>query len=331
MQSQMKKIAILGSGGWGLALACVCARLGHEVTVWSAFKDEIDTIKRTGELRAKLPGVQIPKEVKLTDDIFESAGKDIVLVGIPSKFVRSVCLQAKPYIDKSTIILSSAKGIEDGSLKRMSEIVSEVFPENIVAVLSGPSHAEELGRGMPTAVSVASVDLDAARLIQHTFSDDVLRLYVNSDVIGCEIGGAVKNVIALCCGVIEGLGYGDNTKAALMTRGLSEITRLGVAMGAKADTFFGLAGMGDLVVTCTSMHSRNYRAGILIGQGTKPETAVQMIGTVEGYACAEATKKLSEKYGVDMPIINEINAILFGGKSPKSAISSLMLRPHSFE
>lgn len=331
MQSQMKKIAILGSGGWGLALACVCARLGHEVTVWSAFKDEIDTIKRTGELRAKLPGVQIPKEVKLTDDISESAGKDIVLVGIPSKFVRSVCLQAKPYIDKSTIILSSAKGIEDGSLKRMSEIVSEVFPENTVAVLSGPSHAEELGRGMPTAVSVASVDLDAARLIQHTFSDDVLRLYVNSDVIGCEIGGAVKNVIALCCGVIEGLGYGDNTKAALMTRGLSEITRLGVAMGAKADTFFGLAGMGDLVVTCTSMHSRNYRAGILIGQGTKPETAVQMIGTVEGYACAEATKKLSEKYGVDMPIINEINAILFGGKSPKSAISSLMLRPHSFE
>lgn len=331
MQNQIKRIAILGSGGWGLALACVCARLGHEVTVWSAFKDEIDTIKRTGELRAKLPGVQIPKEVKLTDDISESSGKDIVLVGIPSKFVRSVCLQARPYVDKSSIILSSAKGIEDVSLKRMSEIVSEVFPENTIAVLSGPSHAEELGRGMPTAVSVASSDLNAAKLIQKTFSDGVLRLYVNSDVIGCEIGGAVKNVIALCCGVIEGLGYGDNTKAALMTRGLSEIKRLGVAMGAKTDTFFGLAGMGDLVVTCTSMHSRNYRAGILIGQGTKPETAVQMVGTVEGYACADATKKLSEKFGVDMPIINEINDILFNGKSPKSAISSLMLRPHSVE
>lgn len=331
MPEQVKKIAILGSGGWGLALACVCARLGHEVTVWSAFKDEIDTIKRTGELRAKLPGVQIPKSVALTDDISVSAGKDIVLVGIPSKFVRSVCLQAKPYVDKSSVILSTSKGIEDESLKRMSEIVSEIFPGNTVAVLSGPSHAEELGRGMPTAVSVASSDIEAAKMIQKTFSDDVLRLYVNSDVIGCEVGGSVKNVIALCCGIIEGLGYGDNTKAALMTRGLNEIMRLGVAMGAKQDTFFGLAGMGDLVVTCTSMHSRNYRAGILIGQGTDPEAAVKIVGTVEGYACAKAAMCLAQKYGVNMPIINEINDILFGSKPARAAISSLMLRPYSNE
>ena len=268
------KIAILGSGGWGLALACTCARLGHDVTVWSKFKDEIDTILRTGELRAKLPGVIIPDTVKLTTDISCAKDKDIVLVGIPVKFVREVCNQAKPYVSKESIMVSTSKGLEDGSMKRMSEILKEVFPDNTVAVLTGPSHAEELGRGIPTAVVVASESIEAAKLIQKTFSDNVLRLYVNSDVIGCEIGGAIKNVIALCCGVIEGLGLGDNTRAALMTRGLSEITRLGTAMGGKADTFSGLAGVGDLIVTCTSMHSRNFRAGILIGQGVSPQEAV---------------------------------------------------------
>lgn len=327
----MTKIAILGSGGWGLAVACVCARLGHDVTVWSAFRDEIDTILRTGELRAKLPGVEIPKTVKLTDDISCTKDKDIVLVGIPSKFVRSVCLQAQPYIDKSAIIVSSSKGIEDKTLNRMSEIIKEIFPENTVAVLSGPSHAEELGRGMPTAVAVASDDIKAAEFIQKTFSDEVLRLYVNGDVTGCEVGGAVKNVIALCCGVIDGLGYGDNTRAALMTRGLSEIARLGIAMGGKSDTFSGLAGLGDLIVTCTSMHSRNFRAGILIGQGTEPEEAVRMVGTVEGYACAYATLELAKKYNVNMPITEEINKILFEGKSPAAAISELMIRPRGLE
>ncbi|MCC8196091.1 MAG: NAD(P)-dependent glycerol-3-phosphate dehydrogenase [Ruminococcus sp.] len=323
----MTSITILGSGGWGLALACTSSRLGHGVTVWSAFKDELDTIRRTGELRAKLPGVQIPKSVNLCEDISCASDRDIVVVGIPSKFVRSVCEQAKPYVNKNSIIVSSAKGLEDGSLKRMSEVIGEVFPDNRIAVLSGPSHAEELGRGMPTAVAVASEDEDAARLIQSNFSDDVLRLYVNSDVIGCEVGGAVKNVIALCSGVVGGLGFGDNTKAALMTRGLSEITRLGVAMGAKQDTFSGLAGLGDLVVTCTSMHSRNYRAGLLIGQGVEPEEAVRRIGTVEGYACAKATLELANKYGVDMPITTEVNKVLFEGKSPSVAINELMLRP----
>ncbi|MCD7770797.1 MAG: NAD(P)-dependent glycerol-3-phosphate dehydrogenase [Oscillospiraceae bacterium] len=323
----MTSITILGSGGWGLALACTSSRLGHDVTVWSAFKDELDTIRRTGELRAKLPGVQIPKSVNLCEDISCAKGRDIVVVGIPSKFVRSVCEQAKPYVDKNAIIVSSAKGLEDGSLKRMSEVIREVFPDNKIAVLSGPSHAEELGRGMPTAVAVASEDEEAARLIQSSFSDGVLRLYVNSDVIGCEVGGAVKNVIALCSGVVGGLGYGDNTKAALMTRGLSEITRLGVAMGAKQDTFSGLAGLGDLVVTCTSMHSRNYRAGLLIGQGVEPEEAVRQIGTVEGYACAKATLELANKYGVDMPITSEVNKVLFEGKSPRVSINELMLRP----
>lgn len=213
----------------------------------------------------------------------------------------------------------------------MSEVIGEVFPENTVVVLTGPSHAEELGRGIPTAVVVASSDRDAAMLIQRTFSDNVLRLYVNSDVIGCEIGGAIKNVIALCCGVLEGLGLGDNSRAALITRGLSEITRLGVAMGGTADTFCGLAGIGDLIVTCTSMHSRNFRAGILIGQGTDPEEAVRIVGTVEGYGCAAATLELSRRYGVDMPITREINGILFLGRSPKDAISALMGRPYRSE
>ena len=325
------KIAILGSGGWGLALACTCARLGHDVTVWSKFKDEIDTILRTGELRAKLPGVIIPDTVKLTTDISCAKDKDIVLVGIPVKFVREVCNQAKPYVSKESIMVSTSKGLEDGSMKRMSEILKEVFPDNTVAVLTGPSHAEELGRGIPTAVVVASESIEAAKLIQKTFSDNVLRLYVNSDVIGCEIGGAIKNVIALCCGVIEGLGLGDNTRAALMTRGLSEITRLGTAMGGKAYTFSGLAGVGDLIVTCTSMHSRNFRAGILIGQGVSPQEAVFRVGTVEGYACAAAALKLSKKYDVNMPITEEINRILFEGKPPKSAIGDLMGRPHGFE
>lgn len=325
------KIAILGSGGWGLALACTCARLGHDVTVWSKFKDEIDTILRTGELRAKLPGVIIPDTVKLTTDISCAKDKDIVLVGIPVKFVREVCNQAKPYVSKESIMVSTSKGLEDGSMKRMSEILKEVFPDNTVAVLTGPSHAEELGRGIPTAVVVASESIEAAKLIQKTFSDNVLRLYVNSDVIGCEIGGAIKNVIALCCGVIEGLGLGDNTRAALMTRGLSEITRLGTAMGGKADTFSGLAGVGDLIVTCTSMHSRNFRAGILIGQGVSPQEAVFRVGTVEGYACAAAALKLAKKYDVNMPITEEINRILFEGKPPKSAIGDLMGRPHGFE
>ncbi len=325
------KIAILGSGGWGLALACTCARLGHDVTVWSKFKDEIDTILRTGELRAKLPGVIIPETVKLTTDISCAGDKDIVLIGIPVKFVREVCNQAKPYVGRNSIMLSTSKGLEDGSLKRMSEILKEIFPDNTVAVLTGPSHAEELGRGIPTAVVAASEDTEAAKLIQKTFSDNVLRLYVNSDVIGCEIGGAIKNVIALCCGVIEGLGLGDNTRAALMTRGLSEITRLGIAMGGRADTFSGLAGVGDLIVTCTSMHSRNFRAGILIGQGVPPQEAVLRVGTVEGYACAAAALKLAKKYDVNMPITEEINRILFDGKSPKSAIGDLMGRPHGFE
>ena len=326
-----KTISILGSGGWGLALACTCDRLGHSVTVWSKFSDEIEAIKRTGELKAKLPGVQIPKTVALTTDISCIKDADIVLVGIPTAFVRSVCEEAKPYLSRRSVIVSTAKGLEGGSLKRMSEIISEVFPDNTIVVMSGPSHAEELGRGIPTAVAVASYNRSAAEMIQQSFSDNTLRLYVNDDVVGCEIGGAVKNVIALCCGVTDGLGLGDNTKAALITRGLSEISRLGVALGGKPKTFSGLAGLGDLVVTCTSIHSRNYRAGVLIGQGVDPEEAVRRTGTVEGYACAKATLELARSRGISMPITEEINEILFEGQSAIQGITDLMSRPMGSE
>ena len=326
-----KTISILGSGGWGLALACTCDRLGHSVTVWSKFSDEIEAIKRTGELKAKLPGVQIPKTVALTTDISCIKDADIVLVGIPTAFVRSVCEEAKPYLSRRSVIVSTAKGLEGGSLKRMSEIISEVFPDNTIVVMSGPSHAEELGRGIPTAVAVASYNRSAAEMIQQSFSDNTLRLYVNDDVGGCEIGGAVKNVIALCCGVTDGLGLGDNTKAALITRGLSEISRLGVALGGKPKTFSGLAGLGDLVVTCTSIHSRNYRAGVLIGQGVDPEEAVRRTGTVEGYACAKATLELARSRGISMPITEEINEILFEGQSAIQGITDLMSRPMGSE
>lgn len=327
----MIKIAILGSGGFGLALAATCQRLGHDVTVWSAFKDEIDTIKRTGELRAKLPGISIPDSVHLTTDISCVKDKDIVLVGIPTKFVRNVCQSAAPFLNKNTIVVSTSKGFEENTLKRMTEVVSETLPDNTVVALTGPAHAEELGKGIPTANVVACKDETAAHFVQQTFSDNVLRLYVNDDPVGCEVGGAVKNVIALCCGVSDGLGLGDNTKAALMTRGLSEIVRLGTAMGGKTDTFFGLAGVGDLIVTCTSVHSRNYRAGTLIGRGIKPDEAVREVGTVEGYYCAKTTLQLSEKYGVHMPITNEINKILFEDKNPSDALVALMNRPYGKE
>lgn len=327
----MIKIAILGSGGFGLALAATCQRLGHDVTVWSAFKDEIDTILRTGELRAKLPGITIPKSVKLTTDISCVKDKDIVLVGIPTKFVRGVCESAREYLDKKTVIVSTSKGFEENTLKRMTEVISETLPDNTVVALTGPAHAEELGKGIPTANVVACRDEAVAHFVQNAFSDNVLRLYVNDDPVGCEVGGAVKNVIALCCGVSDGLGLGDNTKAALMTRGLSEIVRLGVAIGGRTDTFYGLAGVGDLIVTCTSIHSRNYRAGVLIGKGTKPDEAVREVGTVEGYYCAKTTLQLSEKYGVDMPITSEINKILFEGKNPSDALGALMNRPFGKE
>ena len=326
----MANITILGSGGFGLALAYMCANAQHNVTVWSAFQDEIDAIKRTGELRSKLPGVIIPSSVKLTTDISCVADSDIVIIGIPTAFVGSVCKQAKEYINKNAVIVSTSKGLENGTLKRMSEVVSEIL-ENPVVVLSGPSHAEEIGRGIPTTIVAACENIEYARFVQKELSNNTLRIYTNCDVIGCEIGGSLKNVIALACGVLDGMGLGDNSKAALITRGLAEITRLGLVLGAKKSTFSGLTGVGDLIVTCTSMHSRNRRAGILIGQGVAPDEAIKRVGTVEGYYCTQTTYELAKKLGVEVPITEQLYKILFENLDAQTALINLMGRESKHE
>lgn len=323
----MARITIFGSGGFGLALAVLCHTNGHEVTVWSKFQDEIDVILRTGELKAKLPGVFIPKEIKLTTDISCVKDAEIVLIGIPTSFVREVCMEAAPYVSKDTIIVNTSKGLEEGSLKRMSEVVGECFPNNKIVVLTGPSHAEEVARGIPTAVVAACKDMDTATYVQEVFSGKTFRIYINDDVIGSEIGGSLKNVIALACGVVDGMGCGDNTKAALMTRGIREICDLGLALGADRETFGGLSGIGDLIVTCTSMHSRNRRAGIMIGEGTPPEIAVKKVGTVEGYFCTKTAYELCKKMNIEMPITEALWKVLFAGYSPVDAIKELMSRP----
>ena len=327
----MAKIMILGSGGFGLAVAIACSEAGHEVTVWSKFRDEIEAIERTGELKAKLPGVKIPKEISLTTDISLCKGKELVILGITTAFCRSVCEEAKPYIDKTAIVVNTAKGLEEGTLKTMSVVTKESLPDNRVAILTGPSHAEELARGIPTTVCVAADTKEVAVLVQQALSSRNFRIYSNDDVLGCELGGSLKNVIALAAGVCDGLGLGDNTKAALMTRGIREISALGTAMGAQEETFAGLSGIGDLIVTCTSMHSRNRRAGILIGQGMRPADAVAQVGTVEGYYCCRAAYGLAKRYDVEMPITEALYRVLYEEADVKQAVHSLMDRPKKHE
>ena len=326
----MASIFVLGSGAFGLALAIMCRNAGHEVTVWSAFPAELDEIRTTGE-SSKLPGVKIPPDILLSADLNKLTGKDICICGIPSSFVRSVAKQAAPYLSKNTVIVNTSKGLENGTFKRMSEVLHEECPENPIVVLTGPSHAEELSIGIPTTVAVASTEVSYAEYIQDIFTTGTLRLYVNADVPGCELGGAMKNIIALGCGISDGLGYGDNTKAALMTRGIHEITLLGMKLGAELDTFAGLTGIGDLIVTCTSMHSRNRRAGILIGQGVSPADAVKQVGTVEGYYCCEVAYHLAKKLGVSMPITEELYHLLFEDGDVRESMRKLMGRPNRHE
>lgn len=327
----MANITILGSGGFGLSLAVMCSSAGHSVTVWSKFQDEIDTIRRTGELKVKLPGVKIPESVELTTDISCVKGRDMIIIGIPTSFVRSVCKEAAPYTDKSSIIVNTAKGLEKDTLKTMSQVMKETFPENRCAVLTGPSHAEEIARGVPTTIVAASEDREVSYYVQNVLTNRTFRIYVNDDVLGCELGGSLKNIIALAAGVCDGLGLGDNTKAALMTRGIREIAVLGTAMGAKQATFGGLSGIGDLIVTCCSMHSRNRRAGILIGQGVSPEEAVERVGTVEGYTCTRNAYELAKRIGVEMPITEQLYKVLFEGEKAIEAMKALMGRPSKNE
>lgn len=327
----MAKFTILGMGGFGLALAVMLNNFGHEVTVWSAFRQEIDDIIRDGENKQKLPGVKVSSEITLTDDISSVSDAEIVIFGIPTRKVREVAKKAAPYFKPETVVVNTGKGLEDGTLKRMSEVLGEEIPNNPIVVLSGPSHAEEVALGMPTTVVASSNEIKYADYIQSVMSNNTFRIYINDDIIGCELGGSLKNVIALCAGICDGMGFGDNTKAALMTRGITEIARLGVALGGKVETFAGLTGIGDLIVTCTSVHSRNRRAGILIGQGVTPEEAIDRVGTVEGYLCTKTAYALAQKMGVDMPITEQCNSVLFNGTSAKIAVRNLMGRPKRHE
>ena len=325
----MANIVILGSGGFGLAIALLAERTGrHRVTVWSKFQSEIDDIRKHGEHVQKLPGVPISETIAMTSDISCAKDAELLIFGIPSSFVRDVAREAAPYISESTIIANTGKGLEDVTFKTLSEVIEEETHSKNIVCLSGPSHAEEVARCIPTTIVAASKNTEAAMYVQAQLSNEFMRIYINDDVIGCELGGALKNIIALCAGICDGLGYGDNTKAALMTRGIHEISRLGKACGANPLTFTGLTGIGDLIVTCTSMHSRNRRAGILIGQGVSPDDAVKQVGTVEGYFCCKAAYALAKKVGVEMPITEQLYDVLFNGGDVREKLGKLMGRPN---
>ncbi|MDD5944822.1 MAG: NAD(P)H-dependent glycerol-3-phosphate dehydrogenase [Clostridia bacterium] len=324
----MKRISVIGSGSWGTALAVMLDKYGHDVTIWSWQEEEARRIREDGEHKEFLPGVPIRKEIKIVTSPEEAVrDAEIVIAAVPSKFVRINMEKFAPYLKENQVIVNVAKGIEDGSLKTLAEVIKECVPQCEVTVLSGPSHAEEVGRGIPTAAVIASKDEGLAKMIQAEFSNPVFRLYTNTDVIGVEIGAAMKNIIALAAGMSDGLGFGDNTKAALMTRGMAEIKRLGVAMGGEEKTFFGLSGIGDLIVTCTSMHSRNRRAGIMLGQGKSlDETLKEVHMVVEGVNSAKAATELAKKYNVSMPITEAVTGVLFEGADVRNAVYSLMMR-----
>jgi len=327
----MSDISILGSGGFGCALAVMCEKMGHKVTVWSPFEEEIETLKRDGEHKKLLSGVPISKDIHMTTDMSNLQNSAIVILAVPSFAVRATAKKLSAVIDAKTIVANVAKGLEDNTLLRLSEVISEELPHNPVVALSGPSHAEEVGRGLATTVVSAGQSREAVEMVQDNLMNSALRIYTNSDIIGVEIGAAVKNVIALSAGICDGVQLGDNAKAALVTRGITETARLGVAMGAKKETFAGLSGIGDLVVTCTSMHSRNRRAGILMGQGTSPEQVLKEVGTVEGYYAAKNVQLLAQKYNVEMPITRECCHVLYDGKNPLQAVRDLMERPKAHE
>lgn len=322
------KAAVIGCGAWGTALAICLCKNGHDTVLWAHSEQVAEEMQTTG-VNPLLVGVQLPEQLKISCNMDCVSGCDLVVVATASLYIRSTSKAIAPYLGKDTVVASATKGIDN--LKRMSQIVEEETGRTVVAI-TGPTHAEEVGRGMPTGCLAACGDLALAEQVQKAFISDTFRMYTNTDVVGAELGGAIKNVIALAAGVVDGLGHGDNTKALLMTRGLTEIARLGVAMGGKAETFLGLAGVGDLIVTCTSMHSRNRRAGILIGQGLSVQEAMEKVGAVvEGYYATRSVWELSKMYGVDMPIVRSAYQVLYEGKDAKQAVQALLLRPASEE
>lgn len=328
----MAKISMIGCGGWGSAVAIMLAQEGHDVSMWSFFEAEIDRLEIDREHKKLLPGIKFPENLKLTKDLSCLDDSDFVVMAVPSVGMRAVCEHIKGKIPKDAVVVDISKGLEQGSLLRMSEIIQEILKPSNFAVMCGPSHAEEVARRMPTVVVVSSDDLEVAKKVQDTFMNPSFRIYTSDDMIGVEYGAALKNVIALCAGICDGMGYGDNIKAALMTRGISEIARLGLAMGAKPETFLGLSGIGDLIVTCTSMHSRNRRAGILIGQGHTAEEALKIVDmVVEGYTTTKAAYDLGKKAGVELPIINVAYNVLYEGGNAKEGIMGLMTRSKKYE
>lgn len=329
----MADITVMGAGSWGMALSVLLSNNGHNVTVWSVFPEEIEEFSRTRENKKCLPGVIVPESVKFTADTKEAVeGADVIVLAVASPYTRSTAKLFAPFVKEGQFIVNVGKGIEEDSLKTLCEVVEDEIPKATVAVLSGPSHAEEVGRGIPTSIVIGTKHKNDAEYLQNIFMSDTFRVYTSPDVLGICIGGSMKNVIALASGMADGLGYGDNTKAALITRGIAEIARLGVAMGAELMTFTGLSGIGDLIVTCASMHSRNRRAGILIGQGyTKDEAMKEVEMVVEGVYSAKAALELSHKYNVQMPIVEQVNEILFNGKKPDLAVKDLMLRDKKIE
>ncbi len=324
----MANVGVLGAGSWGTALSVLLSDNGHQVTVWSIDENEVKMLNEKREHELKLPGVKLPDDMVITGDLGSTIrGRDFLVLAVPSPFTRSTAKKMSPFVAEGQIIVDVAKGIEESTLMTLSRQIEQEIPQADVAVLSGPSHAEEVGRRLPTTCVIGARTRKTAEYLQSMFISNVFRVYTSPDILGIELGGSLKNVIALAAGIADGLGYGDNTKAALITRGIAEIARLGVKMGGKIETFTGLTGIGDLIVTCASVHSRNRKAGYLIGQGMSMQEAMDEVKmVVEGVYSAKAAAKLAQKYEVSMPIVDEVNAVLFEGKSPAEAVNDLMMR-----
>ncbi|MCR5784048.1 MAG: NAD(P)-dependent glycerol-3-phosphate dehydrogenase [Eubacterium sp.] len=329
----MSKIGVLGAGSWGIALATVLDTNGNDVTVWSTIEDEVKMLSEKREHTSKLPGVKLGEKIVFTTDIEKAVvGKEIIVMAVPSVFVRSTAEKIAPLVKEGQIVVDVAKGIEEDTLLPMTELIESIVKNVDIAILSGPSHAEEVGRKMPTTIVAGSKKKSVAEKIQQTFMNEYFRVYTSPDVLGIGLGGSLKNVIALAAGMADGLGCGDNTKAALITRGIREISALAIAMGACAETVEGLSGMGDLIVTCASVHSRNRKAGMLMGQGkTMKEATEEVQMVVEGIYSAKAAKALSEKYNVETPIIDSVNQVLFEDRSVKECLNELMNRDRKSE
>lgn len=322
-----EKIAVIGSGSWGVALAMLLNKNGHDVKLWSFNQEEADLINNENKCKF-LPDITVPREIRCYTSLEETLkDTNIILIVTPSKAIRATLNNMKPFVKDNQVFVMCSKGMESETQKVYTEVIEEIYPNNKVAALSGPSHAEEVSQDVPTAIVIASADEKIAEDLQTVFMGPTFRVYTNDDILGVEMGGSLKNIIALACGIAIGLGYGDNTIAALITRGIVEISRLGVETGAKRQTFYGLTGVGDLLVTCSSKHSRNRKAGILIGQGKSVEEAVKEVGmVVEGINAVEGAYILAQKYSVGTPIINEMYDIIHNGKTPQEATLNLMGR-----